>query len=115
LEAPAQRVGLSATVRPHSEVARFLAGERPVSVVAPESDKGFEITVRVPVEDMTARLNEIHAEDTDPATIPPAPPRPPAQIMVPSEVTRGVPSELAMAHHGSVSKERRALIEDALK
>src|SRR5699024_2873085 len=31
LEAPAQRVGLSATVRPHSEVARFLAGERPVS------------------------------------------------------------------------------------
>src|SRR5699024_4038088 len=35
LEAPAQRVGLSATVRPHSEVARFLAGERPVSVVAP--------------------------------------------------------------------------------
>src|SRR5699024_9180780 len=52
LEAPAQRVGLSATVRPHSEVARFLAGERPVSVVAPESDKGFEITVRVPVEDM---------------------------------------------------------------
>ena len=53
LDAPAQRVGLSATVRPHSEVARFLAGERPVTVVAPRSDKSFELSVRVPVEDMT--------------------------------------------------------------
>lgn len=172
LENPAQRVGLSATVRPHSEVARFLAGERPVTVVAPGSDKRFELRVRVPVEDMTdlssarngtagvgaappgtpgegsiwphverqvvdlvtahrstivfvnsrrlaerltARLNEIHAEDTDPGSLPPEPARPPAQIMVPSEVTRGAPAELAMAHHGSVSKERRAMIEDALK
>ncbi|EYT56973.1 DEAD/DEAH box helicase [Dietzia sp. UCD-THP] len=168
LVTPARRVGLSATVRPHSEVARFLAGERPVTVVAPGSDKRFELTVRVPVEDMadlssassdvtappgtpgegsiwphverqvvdlitahrstivfvnsrrlaerlTARLNEIHAEDTEPGSLPPAPARPPAQIMVPSEVSRGAPAELAMAHHGSVSKERRALIEDALK
>ena len=168
LVSPAQRVGLSATVRPHAEVARFLSGDRPVTVVAPASQKRFELSVRVPVEDMadlssantdvtappgtpgegsiwphverqvvdlvtahrstivfvnsrrlaerlTARLNEIHAEDTDPGSLPPAPARPPAQIMVPSEVSRGAPPELAMAHHGSVSKERRALIEDALK
>ena len=66
-------------------------------------------------ERLTARLNEIYAEDTEPGSLPPAPARPPAQIMVPSEVSRGAPAELAMAHHGSVSKERRALIEDALK
>lgn len=29
LEAPAQRIGLSATVRPREEVARFLGGVRP--------------------------------------------------------------------------------------
>src|SRR6185369_7914046 len=35
LETPAQRVGLSATVRPVEEVARFLGGARPVTVVRP--------------------------------------------------------------------------------
>ena len=35
LERPAQRIGLSATVRPVDEVARFLGGARPVAVVAP--------------------------------------------------------------------------------
>src|SRR3954468_380995 len=33
LEAPAQRIGLSATVRPVEEVATFLGGTRPVTVV----------------------------------------------------------------------------------
>ena len=53
LEKPAQRIGLSATVRPHEEVARFLAGSAPVTIVAPPSTKKFDLTVVVPVEDMT--------------------------------------------------------------
>src|SRR6266567_3054253 len=35
LERPAQRIGLSATVRPASEVARFLGGQQPVDIVSP--------------------------------------------------------------------------------
>ncbi|MFF0306418.1 DEAD/DEAH box helicase [Streptosporangium sp. NPDC004379] len=53
LPAPAQRVGLSATVRPVSEVAEFLGGPRPAVVVQPPSEKEIEIEVVVPVEDMT--------------------------------------------------------------
>ena len=51
--APAQRVGLSATVRPVEEVATFLGGTRPVTVVQPPSPKRIELRVVVPVEDMT--------------------------------------------------------------
>ena len=54
LPRPAQRVGLSATVRPIEEVARFLAGGRPVSLVAPPSEKKWQLDVVVPVEDLTA-------------------------------------------------------------
>jgi ATP-dependent Lhr-like helicase len=53
LDEPAQRIGLSATVRPVDEVARFLGGARPVEVVAPGSTKEWDLRVVVPVEDMT--------------------------------------------------------------
>ncbi|WP_308250181.1 Lhr family helicase [Sphaerisporangium fuscum] len=53
LDRPAQRIGLSATVRPVSEVAAFLGGARPTTVVQPPSEKVIEIDVVVPVEDMT--------------------------------------------------------------
>src|SRR5271166_1660525 len=49
----AQRVGLSATVRPVEEVATFLGGTRAVAVVQPPSLKRIELQVVVPVEDMT--------------------------------------------------------------
>ena len=52
LERPAQRIGLSATVRPIDEVARFLGGSAPVEIVAPRSTKAFDLTVVVPVDDM---------------------------------------------------------------
>jgi ATP-dependent Lhr-like helicase len=131
LASPAQRIGLSATVRPAEEVARFLSGQSPTRIVAPPAAKTFELTVQVPVPDMaspaegtiwpqveerivdlieahhssivfansrrlserlTARLNEIHAERCD---------------------DPGAP--LARAHHGSVSKETRAAVEEDLK
>jgi ATP-dependent Lhr-like helicase len=53
LEEPAQRIGLSATVRPVDEVATFLAGGRPVTVVQPPAQKTFDLQVVVPVEDMS--------------------------------------------------------------
>ena len=53
LARPAQRIGLSATVRPVDEVARYLAGGRPVSTVHPPSTKEWDLEVVVPVPDMT--------------------------------------------------------------
>jgi ATP-dependent Lhr-like helicase len=178
LERPAQRVGLSATVRPVDEVARFLAGGRPVTIVQPPSAKEVELEVVVPVPDLgalgaadtpslgpddtpsasiwphveervvdlianhrstlvfansrrlaerlTSRLNEVWArrlaEDPDEdggarsstsdsiSTV-----RTPAQLMAQAGASSGAPAVLARAHHGSVSKEQRALIEDDLK
>ncbi|GMA95592.1 hypothetical protein GCM10025881_24160 [Pseudolysinimonas kribbensis] len=53
LETPAQRIGLSATVRPVEEVARFLGGRASVEIVKPPIQKTFDLRVVVPVEDMT--------------------------------------------------------------
>lgn len=130
LDTPAQRIGLSATVRPPEEVARFLTGGRPARIVNPPVAKTFELAVQVPVPDManlennsiwpdvenrvvdlieahtstivfansrrlaeklTARINEIHTE------------------------RGGDEAQLARAHHGSISKEQRAEVEDDLK
>ncbi len=174
LPRPAQRIGLSATVRPTDEVARFLGGAASTRIVHPPSSKRLELSVVVPVEDMgelgststapggtpvpgepppppddapassiwphveerivdlverhrstivfansrrlaerlTARLNEIAAARAGEA-LPPT--GQPAQIMAQSGAARGAGDLLARAHHGSVSKEQRALIEDDLK
>ena len=163
LERPAQRIGLSATVRPTDETARFLGGTAPVEVVQPPSAKTIEVEVQVPVEDMTA-LGEANADDDDaprqasiwPAveervldlieahrsTIvftnsrrgaerlcarinelaaaragaeAPAPARTPAEMMAQAGTAGGAPPVVARAHHGSVSREERKHIEEALK
>src|SRR3954453_7889817 len=154
---PAQRIGLSATVRPPEEVARFLSGQARTTIVAPTASKTFDLSVQVPVPDManlenntiwpdvearivdlieahrssivfansrrlaerlTSRLNEIHAERTGielpAARNPQVGGGSPAQLMA-SGQSHGAPTLLARAHHGSVSKEQRALVEDDLK
>ncbi|WP_295787823.1 ATP-dependent helicase [uncultured Microbacterium sp.] len=177
LDSPAQRIGLSATVRPIDEVARFLGGSQPVDIVAPKATKAFDLSVVVPVDDMlnpppppgsptpdetgdgewfserpestemagsvwphveeaivdrilqrrstivfansrrlaerlTGRLNEIYAErvgiDVPEPTVP-------AGVMAQAGASAGVAAILAKAHHGSVSKEQRAQVEDELK
>ncbi|PWB24392.1 ATP-dependent helicase [Stenotrophomonas sp. SPM] len=171
LQVPAQRIGLSATVRPVEGVAAFLGGDRPVQVVQPPSQRQLELKIVVPVEDMTdlvvhgpgegrgagartgsiwphveasildnvmrhrstivfgnsrgvaerltARLNELHAERTgvEPASEADAATTAAYGSFTGSTVNRVTTpaSVIARSHHGSVSKEQRAAIEQALK
>ncbi|WP_200301599.1 Lhr family ATP-dependent helicase [Streptomyces adelaidensis] len=164
LPRPARRIGLSATVRPVDEVARYLSPQRLVEIVQPPSGKEFDLSVVVPVEDLGElggspvadgnegaerpsiwphveeriadlvqahrstivfansrrlaerlcnRLNEIAYER---ATGEPLDEHhAPAELMGGSGAAHGAPPVLARAHHGSVSKEQRALVEEDLK
>ncbi|MFF7333781.1 ATP-dependent helicase [Streptomyces sp. NPDC008150] len=164
LPRPARRIGLSATVRPVDEIARYLSPRRRVEIVQPESGKEFDLSVVVPVEDLGElggspvadgsegaekpsiwphveeritdlvqahrstivfansrrlaerlcnRLNEIAYER---ATGEPLDEHhSPAELMGGSGAAQGAPAVIARAHHGSVSKEQRALVEEDLK
>ncbi|MFD7092857.1 ATP-dependent helicase [Streptomyces sp. NPDC059896] len=172
LPRPARRIGLSATVRPVEEVARYLSPQRRVEIVQPRSGKEFDLSVVVPVEDLGElggspasdtnggekpsiwphveeriadlvqahrstivfansrrlaerlcnRLNEI-AYERAMGAVPDAPgsaptmpeDHSPAELMGQSGAARGAPALLARAHHGSVSKEQRAQVEEDLK
>ncbi len=48
-----QRIALSATVRPPERVAAFVGGLEPVTVVAPPATKRWDLSIQVPVPDIT--------------------------------------------------------------
>ncbi len=84
------------------------------SVCAGNSTLVFTNSRRV-AERLTARLNEMWAEEHDPESLIAPGRRPPAQVMQPTDEVGTAPAVIARAHHGSVSKEARADIEAALK
>jgi ATP-dependent Lhr-like helicase len=53
-----QRIGLSATARPPQEVAAFLGGDRPVSIIDTHVPPQLDLQVVVPVDDMTRPMVE---------------------------------------------------------
>ncbi len=71
-------------------------------------------------ERLCARLNELAAERAEERAGQPAgrngtPQRSPAEVMAQSGAAPGTPAEVARAHHGSVSRQERTQIEEALK
>jgi ATP-dependent Lhr-like helicase len=69
-----QRIGLSATARPLAEVARFLGGDRPVSVVDTSARPRLDVEICVPVPDMTRPVTPEpqqpdKTDDTSPAPL----------------------------------------------
>ena len=54
LAAPAQRIGLSATVRPIEDVAWWICPSKPATIVSPPSHKAWDLRIEVPVDDMAA-------------------------------------------------------------
>ena len=128
-----QRIGLSATQRPLEEVARFLGGTgRDVAIVDAGRLKTMDVSVEVPVEDM-ARL-PVQDESGNPSrsiwptiyprllqlikehrsTIVFVNSRRLAERLA-ARINELADEDLVRAHHGSIAREQRMLIEDQLK
>ncbi|MEW5991140.1 MAG: DEAD/DEAH box helicase [Chloroflexota bacterium] len=142
---PLQRIGLSATQRPLETIARFLGGTGPgrdVTIVDAGSRKALELEVVVPVEDMS-RLGEVLPPEDQPggpawrddmrtSIWPAIHPRILELIRAHRSTivftnSRRLAERLAhrlndlagedlvRAHHGSIAREQRLEIEEALK
>ncbi|TMF10036.1 MAG: DEAD/DEAH box helicase [Chloroflexi bacterium] len=129
-----QRIGLSATQRPLEEVGRFLGGmDRQVSIVDAGRLKTMEVRVEVPVEDMTRLTDEDEDSAKGQNSIWPAIYPRLLQLIrehrstivfvnsrrlaerIAARVNDLAEEELVRAHHGSIAREQRMLIEDELK
>lgn len=73
------------------------------------------VNSRRTAERLTGALNELWAEQHDPESLAAPTRRDPAQLMAQSGKVAAAPRIIARAHHGSVSKDERAEIEQALK
>ena len=73
------------------------------------------VNSRRAAERLTGALNEHWARLHDPESLAAPTRRDPAQLMAQSTQVSGSPAVIARAHHGSVSKDERADIEQALK
>jgi ATP-dependent Lhr-like helicase len=145
---PLQRIGLSATQKPLEEIARLLGGlgvqdgkhvARPVAIADAQAARPIELTIEVPVEDMSElrateqQLSPREGEDQAPKSIwTSIYPRLVELVRAHrstmvfvnnrrlAERLAGAINDiagepLARAHHGSVAREERVTIEDALK
>ncbi len=142
--APPQRIGLSATQRPLDEIARFLggrteAGFRPVTVVDTGTRKELDLEVVVPVDDLR-EMGKVPDSVVDadgnlavtqsiwthvhPALLELVRAHRSTLIFVnarrlaerlAAQLNDLAGEELVKAHHGSIAREQRLGIEDALK
>ena len=121
---PLQRIGLSATQRPLEVVARFLAGARPVTRIDAAGPKQLDLTIEMPFAPGDAGPAASNWERVFPRLVELVRAHTSTLVFVNSrrlaERTAGAMNQaagetLVHAHHGSVAKEQRAAIEDALK
>src|SRR3954468_23058474 len=125
LEQPAQRIGLSATQRPLEEIGRFVSGDRPIQLVDAGTRKDLDHEVVIPLDDMRepgegnsiwpsiypALLELVRAHRS---TIVFVNNRRLAERLA-VRLNELAEEEVARAHHGSLAREQRLVIEEDLK
>jgi ATP-dependent Lhr-like helicase len=140
-----QRIGLSATQRPLDEIARFLGGARPVSIVDAGDKPRLDLAIEVPVEDLE---KPPHLEQSTPAGSTQVPsigeagdragiwPHIHTRVLdlirahrstivfansrrlcerMAQRLNELAGEELVRAHHGSIARPKRVEIEESLK
>ena len=92
----------------------FIEDDLYAEIMAHRSTLVF-VNSRRTAERLTSRLNELYAQEHDPDSLSPETRRDPAQLMKQVDVAGKAPAVIARAHHGSVSKDERAMTETMLK
>ncbi|MDK8242512.1 ATP-dependent helicase [Corynebacterium coyleae] len=100
--------GATNSIWPHIERAIY------DEVMAHRSTIVF-VNSRRTAERLTSQLNELWAKEHDPEALSPQTRRPPAQLMKSVDTAGHAATVIARAHHGSASKDERALTETMLK